>query len=358
MELSTLVRYLLTATTILIPATLFVLQLRARNNNASNKTSPPPPLPPPTTVASLRIYPIKSCRGITVRSTRLLHTGLELDRQWMFVSAEDKKFLTIRQISKMTLIDTALQPLGDAIAADTQLVISIRGADPPVAVAVPARPSQEHLAAHATRSTAIIWGAAVEAWEYGPELTGPISAFLGRDVRLVYKGGATAPRRLRGNGAPQVLGRTGSVGFADVLPVQIASEASMADLNRRLKEAGEDEMEIERFRPNIVVRGTEPWAEDTWKTVRIGGEGKGELVIDVQAHCARCRVPNVDPNTGIENKQQPWDTLMGYRRIDEGIKWKPCFGMICVPRNEGDIEVGMKLRVTETTNEHRYITGM
>jgi uncharacterized protein YcbX len=108
-----------------------------------------------------------------------------------------------------------------------------------------------------------------------------------------------------------------------------------------------------------------PWVEDSWKTVRIVRSAAGNdvssalmpLDLDVVARCARCQVPNVDPETADKHKKQPWDTLISYRRVDEGIRWKPCFGMLGAPRDEGLIEVGMKLEVLEETNEHRYITG-
>ena len=87
-----------------------------------------------------------------------------------------------------------------------------------------------------------------------------------------------------------------------------------------------------------------------------GGSGKG-LEIDVQARCTRCQVPNVNPDTAEKDNKEPWDTLVSYRRVDKGNKWKPCFGMLSVPRNEGPIEVGMRLEVLETTEDHIYIKG-
>ena len=68
-------------------------------------------------------------------------------------------------------------------------------------------------------------------------------------------------------------------------------------------------------------------------------------------------MPNVDPDSAVKHKKQPWDTLVSYRRVDEGIKYKPCFGMLSAPRGEGVVEVGMRLEVLEETSEHRYITG-
>ncbi|KAJ9641020.1 hypothetical protein H2199_005688 [Coniosporium tulheliwenetii] len=303
-------------------------------------------LPPPTEILSLRIYPIKSCRGFSVPSALLLKTGLDLDRNWMFIDASTRKFLTIRQLSKMTLIDTSLSP------DDDTLTISIRNhAD--ARISIPAHPSRDWLEAHTTLRSVDIWGTSTDAWEYAPNLTAPFSEFFAKDVRLVYKG--PTPRILRGNGAPEHLGRTEATKFADLAPVQPAQGR------------GEKEISIERFRPNIVVRGSVPWAEDSWKTLRIASTSKvseektekaGELVLDVAARCARCLVPNVDPDTAEKHKRQPWDMLMKYRVVDEGITYKPCFGMLCVPREEGRIEVGMSLEVTEVTGDHRYIKGM
>jgi uncharacterized protein len=70
------------------------------------------------------------------------------------------------------------------------------------------------------------------------------------------------------------------------------------------------------------------------------------------------QVPNVDTETAEKNQRQPWNTLMKYRRIDEGITFKPCFGMLCVPRGAGgEVSVGMKVEVTEVTDKHRYMPG-
>ena len=155
---------------------------------------------------------------------------------------------------------------------------------------------------------------------------------------------------------------------APVLPVQIASQASINELNTRLEARSQAPITIERFRPNIIIEGTTPWSEDSWKVVRINGAlpsslpslpflSSAALDLDVASRCARCQVPNVDPETAEKNKHEPWDTLMTYRRVDEGIKYKPCFGMLCVPRGEGELEVGMRFEVTGVTGEHFYQKG-
>ncbi|KFZ18013.1 hypothetical protein V501_01400 [Pseudogymnoascus sp. VKM F-4519 (FW-2642)] len=122
------------------------------------------------------------------------------------------------------------------------------------------------------------------------------------DVRLLYKG--PTPRVLRGCGAPKLLGRTETAKFADMMPVLVASMSSIRELNKRLVRIGEKEIEIERFRLNIIIRGSEPWNEDGWKTLRLS-DGEGALELDVVSRCLRCQVPNVNPETADKHPQQP-----------------------------------------------------
>ncbi|KAL1976235.1 hypothetical protein VTN31DRAFT_2517 [Thermomyces dupontii] len=308
-----------------------------------------------TDIVELRVYPIKSCRGFTVRKTTLRTHGLDLDRRWMFVDAATHEFLTIRQIPQMTLINTALSEDGQS------LILSIRDKDQEGAVcaSIPAYPTADWLRDNTTLAQVKIWDVQTDGYLYGPEVNEPFSRFLGRNVCLAYKG--PTPRVLRGNGAPERLGRTQHTFFPDVHPVLIASEASLADLNGRLEAKGEQPVTIERFRPNIIVKGNLPWSEDSWKLVRLSaGEEErntGTIDVDIVARCARCQVPNVEPSTAEKHKTEPWDTLMSFRRVDEGIKYKPCFGMLGAPRAEGEVSVGMKLEVLAETQDHRYVKG-
>lgn len=323
-----------------------------------------------TEVTELRIYPIKSCRGISIKSSSLTTHGLEFDRRWMFVSGDDHKFITIRDISDMTLIDTAFTTVKSASNSSDEdvkyLVISIRNTDKKVMI--PARPTEQWLEENTNLAQVEIWKYKTDGYLYKDEINQIFSEFFKKDVKLVYKG--PTPRILRGNGAPEILGREESTNFPDVMSVLIANEASLQELNHRLAEKGAEEITIERFRPNIIVRGkdasnkddTAPaaWTEDEWKRVRIINKpnsgflstmtlGSNGIDIDVQARCARCLVPNVNPETAEKDQHEPWDTLVSYRRVDEGIKFKPCFGMLSVPRSDGPIAVGMKFEVLETT---------
>jgi hypothetical protein len=248
----------------------------------------------------------------------------------------------------MTLINTAIND-------KDELEVSI-STKQDVQFNIPAHPSKDWLGENTELTECEIWGEKVDGYVYSTKLTAPFCDFFKKDVRLVYKG--PTPRVLRGNGSPKVLGRTESTKFADLMPIQVSNQKSIEELNFRLKFIGEKPISIERFRPNIVVEGESPWYEDVWKTVKMGPNEKATVTMDVAARCARCQVPNVDPDTAVKHKKQPWDVLMSYRRVDKGITFKPCFGMLCVPREEGEITVGMDFKITEVTSQHKYIKGM
>ncbi|EXL66816.1 hypothetical protein FOPG_17042 [Fusarium oxysporum f. sp. conglutinans race 2 54008] len=334
--------------TIALATTFLLLHfLRKPTSQPTSTSTPPlPPLPASDEIVALRVYPIKSCRGFEVKSTQLLRTGLDLDRNWMFISADTREFITIRTNSNMTLIRTRYDVDTDG------LTISCKSHE----FDIPAHPTTEWLKSNTKLEKVGIWGEQTDAWEYPTSLTQPISDFLNTDVRLVYKG--PTPRILRGCGSPKLLGRTEATKFADMMPILVGSLASIGELNERLIQAGENEIGIERFRPNIIIRGGgEPWTEDSWKALRIN-EGEGSLDLDVVSRCLRCQVPNVDPETADKHPRQPWNQLVKYRRIDPGLKFKPSFGMLCVPRTEGLVTVGMKFNVTATTNDHFFINPM
>ncbi|WZH48109.1 MOSC domain-containing protein [Fusarium acuminatum] len=335
-------RMLFIATSAILPILLLLVLFR---NTGSSSVVKSLPLPAIDEIVRLRVYPVKSCRGFDVKSSQLLRTGLDLDRNWMFVTAEKNEFITIRTNSKMTLIRTAWDTDTDT------LTISLNEHK----IEIPAHPTTQWLENNTELKKAGIWGEQTDAWEYSASLTKPISEFLNMDIRLVYNG--PTPRILRGSGAPHRLGRTEATNFADMMPVLVASMASMNELNDRLAQAGEDNIDIERFRPNVVIRGSTPWIEDGWKTLQIG-EGEHRLNLDVVCRCLRCQVPNVDPVTADKHPRQPWNQLMKYRRIDPGLKFKPSFGMLCAPSVEGHIEVGMKFQVTAMTNDHFFISPM
>jgi uncharacterized protein YcbX len=270
-------------------------------------------------------------------------------------------FLTIRNMAKMTLIRPFYNSTADI------LTVTAPNPDPmgeKLQFSIPAHPSASWLSANTTLVDANIWGKTTPAHCFSADLTESFNTFFGKDVRLVYKSPTSdKPRSLGSNGAKKYLGRNASTYFPDLMPILVGCESSIDELNTRLKAAENLSIDVRRFRPNILVKGHEPWSEDSWKTLCIrsspsSSSSFSSITLDVTQRCARCHVPNVDPETAEEHKRQPWDTLMKYRRVDEGIKYKPCFGMLCVPRGEGGVvSVGGMLEVSEVTLKHRYVTG-
>ena len=116
------------------------------------------------------------------------------------------------------------------------------------------------------------------------------------------------------------------VGFADAFPFLLISEESLADLNRRLA----DPLPMNRFRPNLVVAGVEPYAEDGWQKIEIGG-----IRLQVVKPCGRCLVTTTDQATGDRGKE-PLRTLATYRKVGGEVM----FGQNVVHENTGRLTVG------------------
>jgi uncharacterized protein YcbX len=119
------------------------------------------------------------------------------------------------------------------------------------------------------------------------------------------------------------------VSFADAYPFLIIGQESLNDLNRRLKEP----LPMNRFRPNFVFSGGEPFSEDTWKDFMIG-----DLKFRAVKPCSRCVVTTVNQDTA-EKSSEPLETLARFRRVDN----KVLFGQNLVGYNSGLLNVGNEI---------------
>ena len=149
------------------------------------------------------------------------------------------------------------------------------------------------------------------------------------------------------------LGYQPTVGFQDSYPVQILNLASVRDVASRL-EPGAPPLSARNFRPNIIVAGGEAYEEDKWKYIRVGN-----TEFHVACRTARCLMPNVDQRSGKKHEAEPNRTLKSFRRIDKGCEKDACLGMHMVPavNEERWIQIGDKVEVLETTEEHLYRGG-
>ena len=253
------------------------------------------------TIARLFVYPVKSCAGIEVQEALLTDTGLDLDRAWMVVDANGL-FLTQRALPRMALIRPQLKSEEMVLRAPGMLAL--------------------HVAIDAVEApiTVTVWRDTVPAWDMGPVAAQWFSDFLGQPCRLVR----FDPEQRR---------------FADGFPVLIASEASVQELNRRLQAGGHATVGIERFRPNVVLAGVEPYDEDRVDLVRVEGGAEGELHLQPVKPCARCPIPDIDPATA-ESSPAVGDTLRTYRQ-DKRLDGAITFGMNAIVRQGA----GQMLRV-------------
>ena len=123
------------------------------------------------------------------------------------------------------------------------------------------------------------------------------------------------------------------VSFADGYPLLAISQAALDLLNSRLTRP----VPMLRFRPNLVIAGTAPHAEDGWKRVRIGG-----VEFDVAKPCIRCVFTTVDFERGaFDPSGEPLRTLLTYRRTPKGVS----FGQNLIPRGAGTLRVGDAFQV-------------
>lgn len=171
------------------------------------------------------------------------------------------------------------------------------------------------------RGLVSVWGDVVEALEMGAEPDRWFGSLLGTECRLVYQPD-DAVRQVD----PRYAEARDQVGLADGFPFLAISSASLEHLNARLTEP----VPMDRFRPNLVVGGCAPHAEDGWNRIRVGDIG-----FRVAKPCARCSIPLVDQATAARGKE-PLRTLAGYRRFGGKI----LFGQNLLHDGPGTLSVG------------------
>jgi uncharacterized protein YcbX len=124
------------------------------------------------------------------------------------------------------------------------------------------------------------------------------------------------------------------VGFADAYPFLVLGAASLDDLNGRLAVA----LPMNRFRPNLVIEGGAPFAEDGWGRIRAGG-----IELSLVKPCARCVLTTVDQRRGEKDGTEPLRTLATFRRVDGEV----LFAMNAVHHGTGRLAVGAPVEVLE-----------
>lgn len=236
------------------------------------------------TIAALFVYPVKSCRGIALERAELTATGLRHDREWM-VTTLAGRFLTQRELPQLALIVPAIDAHSLRLAAP--------GAGELV---VPLEPG----GAEGDVREVTVWRDQCLARDEGEAAAAWLSGVLGRDVRLVR----FDPARSRRTEPEWSQGLDGKSFFADGYPVLVLSRASLDDLNSRLPRA----LPVDRFRPNVLIDGCTPYAED-----RIGSLAAGPVKLRLVKPCTRCVITTTNQATGVLEGDEPLRTLKTYR---------------------------------------------
>ena len=262
-------------------------------------------------LTEINIYPIKSTRGIALRESEVLARGLPWDRRWMLVDA-DGNFITARQHPLLARVRTAVMRETLQVAVDDR---------PPLLL--PLQPERGDML------QVTVWKDRCSAVPAGPEADAWFSDYLGLACRLVQMTDDLV------RGVNPDYGRVGDeVSFADGFPLLMISQASLADLNARL----ERPVQMHRFRPNLVVDGDAPYAEDRWRRIRVG-----EVEFEGVKNCSRCVFTTIDPDSGRKDPgKEPLKTLSVYRRRESGGVY---FGQNLIPRGRGVVRVGDEVEI-------------
>ena len=255
---------------------------------------------PELKIKELYIHPVKSLRGFSVDSIELDAFGAKYDRRWMVVD-DQAMFISQREKPVMATIETSLE---DGL---------LRLKDAGGSIVVEAADGRDYQVQ--------VWHDRVTAKDCGDAVAQWLTQRLGQSCRLVYMPDE-ACRIVDKNYTINAE----KVSFADGFPLLVIGQASLDDLNARM----DAPVTMARFRPNIVVANSAPFAEDQWSTLM-----HKNVNFHVVKPCSRCVIPSLDPQTGERHKTIN-RVLAGFRRRDNVIY----FGQNMLFDGQATIRVG------------------
>ncbi|GIV37238.1 MAG: hypothetical protein KatS3mg032_1617 [Cyclobacteriaceae bacterium] len=264
----------------------------------------------PARLKEIWIYPVKSLGGYRCAEALALEKGFVHDRRWMLIDANNR-FLTQREHPEMALFSVFL--------SGNTLKITHRKTAASVQFEVWRQSGKKY--------TARIWQDEVTVYEVHSEVSRWFTHELGLECRLVR-----FPEENPRPAYPRYVPLPGNVSLADAYPYLIIGQASLDLLNRHLI----NPVSMLRFRPNLVISGSEPFAEDAWKKFTIG-----QVLFEAVKPCARCILTTVDPDTGIRGKE-PLKTLAAFRKTGNAIY----FGMNAIAHTSGIISENDEISFT------------
>lgn len=261
-------------------------------------------------LSGIYIYPVKGCRAVPLQRAEVTRRGLAGDRRYM-VTDELNAYLTQRELPRLALIKPELRDDGLILNAPGMPQLQTREPDSRNPV------------------NAQIWGDGVSAVRVSDEADDWFSGFLGRPCRLVFMP-ETSIRPVEA----QFSQRGDHVSFADAYPLLLLSEEAVRELSHRKGSP----VPMNRFRPNLVMRGTTPFEEDSWPALTVGS-----LRLRSPKPCARCVVVTVDQDTGLrEPRGDTLRALATFRTVGQ----KVIFGQNLIPDQEGWVAVGDRIAMS------------
>lgn len=271
-------------------------------------------------VTGLNIHPLKSGRAIAQTSVSVQRDGLAGDRRFMVVDP-DGKFITQRELQLLAQVEATHVTGGVHLKMGTRTTtVSF---DP------------------ARRLDVRVWDSDVNAAVSEDRANATLSDWFGRPVKLVHMDDQA--RRAVGE---EWVGEAAPVGFADGFPVLITTTSSLADLNVSLIAKGQESVGMDRFRTNILIDNDDPWEEDFWESVEIGG-----IVFDLVKPCARCIMTTQDQVTGERIGGNPIQGLAEKRMSADRRVPGVLFGWNAVPRSEGTVRLGDEMQIVRSREE-------
>ncbi len=262
-------------------------------------------------LAEIYTYPVKSLKGIRHNAVSIDQLGPIGDRRYMLVDTKGH-FVSQRRFAQMVLIS----------AEETESGLCLSIGERRVEVRQPALNK-------AVETPVTVWNDSFDAIDCGDEVANWLSKILKQSFRLVYRSEDT--RRLID---PNYVNDERQLGFADGFPFLLLSQASLQALNSRMTKS----VSVRRFRPNLVIAGCESFAEDSWKTIKIG-----ESVFDVAKPCSRCVVPSIDPDTAKKDNEII-RVLTAFRRREDKLTY---FGQNLIHHAPGRVGVGDAVEIID-----------
>lgn len=262
----------------------------------------------PLTLSEINIYPVKSLGGMSLTKASVLRKGLLFDRRWMLID-EEGVAMTQREYPEMALLKVRID--------DT--LVSVDHVREGKRLASTHFPASDEPVGHGLR--AMVWGDVVDVLEVDPLASEWFSELLKVRCRLV-RFPEKNPRAVDRKYSPH----DENVSLADAFPFLIIGQPSLDDLNARL----DTPVPMNRFRPNFVFTGGEPFAEDEWREFSIG-----PVHFLAVKPCGRCSIPTTDQDSA-RREAEPIRTLSRYRKKGNNVY----FGQNLIALSEGEVSVG------------------